>query len=78
MSNCLVIFRTKNFHTWKMKKMLPIKRKNMKNMIMQIFQGFCQLVSKLSLKLQKIGLTDISHGKPSSSVLSKVPQKRIF
>ena len=75
-SNCWVIFMTKNFHTWKMKKMLL--KKEQKNIKMPNFQVFCQLVSKLSLELQKIGPTDISHGKPSSSVLSKVPQKRIF
>ena len=50
----------------------------MKNMIMQIFQGFCQLVSKLSLKLQKIGLTDISHGKNMKFSFIKSAQKMTF
>ena len=50
----------------------------MKKMKMPNFQSFCQLVSKLSLGLQKVGLTDISHTKMLNSNFSKVAQKLIF
>ena len=50
----------------------------MEKIRMSNFQFFCQLVSKSSLQLQKIGPTDISHTKILSSNFSKVPQKLIF
>ena len=53
MSNCLVIFRTKNFHTWKMKKMLPKKEKKYEKYDNANFSRFLSAGVKIEFKIAK-------------------------